>query len=603
MLTETQLRANFNDWRGRSAESEDYAIDTAVLIANYMNGKELSTIETELTPGSEILTTFMTYNEKKELAHIYGSIVHTKLAIDAYYQKSADNNNLPNNEQTVLHALLKNLTSLYNYPYWYPTTTINQLILNAQSWLSIVDASNKREDVIFACLSLFALEKILLCTLALSNEADRAGLLRFGIDIKKTTTEINALLEKTKQTMLSLETTAAIEESPAYLDALEYDSEMDSSNSDDLEDALEENSDVLNPEDNESETDSNDDEFQDALEVNPDVQDPNASENVPLPLTIDMHFDNPLISLLNQGDTPLIEKMGLIQEKLDTIHQKISELKTAKERKIALNLELDKAFLAYQKPELLIDKAAFFVRPLSNTLSPKAEAQAKMIQLGGEYNEQGMLSSEGTLQISENHINTLILNMADTRDEVKHELQRLQIPELEQLMAKNRAIHEVIAQFTTLIDQMTIHHQNLVQIQGLDTNIDAFILKHNTIFVKLSHFIAQWLGAWFKTDAADKIEKARVMKQALPAMRSHYQNQFDEGVTSIHNNTNISDELKTTFEASLQTSLHTSELAPEVPSPSMVTRFNLIETLFNRLRPVLSEQNIIFEEDEAPPQP
>ena len=93
------------------------------------------------------------------------------------------------------------------------------------------------------------------------------------------------------------------------------------------------------------------------------------------------------------------------------------------------------------------------------------------------------------------------------------------------------------------------------------------------------------------------------MKQALPAMRSHYQNQFDEGVTSIHNNTNISDELKTTFEASLQTSLHTSELAPEVPSPSMVTRFNLIETLFNRLRPVLSEQNIIFEEDEAPPQP
>lgn len=605
MLTEKQLRTNFTVWRGRAAKGEAYAIETAVLIANHMNEKKLSTIETELTPESEILATFRKHCTTNKLAHIYGSIAYTKLAIEAYYQKSAINKALPNNEQPLLDALLKNLTSLYDNPYWRPTTTINQLILDAQSWLSIVDASNKREEVIFACLSLFALEKILLCTLAQSNEAQRIKLLYVGIDIEKTTTQINALLEETKKTMLRLEPTAAIEESAEYLDALEdeYHSETTSLNSDDLEDRLEENSDGLNPENNNFETASNGDPFQDALEDNPDFPDSNASENVPLPLTIDMHFDEPLISLLNQGNTPLIVIMGLIQEKLKTMHQKISDLKTAKERKIALNLALDEASLAYDKPEPIRDKVASFVRPLSNTLSPKEEAQAKMIQLGGKYNEQGVLISEGMLQELEHHIKTLILDMADTRDEVKHELQRLQIPELEQLMAKNTAIHEVIAQFTTLIQQMTIHHQNIVQIQGLDTNIDAFILKHNTIYVKLSHFIAQWLGAWFKTDAADKIEKARVMKQALPAMRSHYQNQFDEGVRSIHNNTNISDALKTTFEASLQTSLRRSEPAPEVPSPSMITRFNQIKTLFNKLPPVLIKDNVVFEADEAPPQP
>ena len=636
MLEENQLRENFKTWRGRSAVKEAYAIETAVLIARYVNFSNLNDIDSDITAGSDILNHFGMYRSENALARVYGCIVYSKFAIEHYRQLSLNRELLPNAEKLELDALLDSLNSLYNNPYWYPNAKINALLEHIRTWLNMVDPAQKEPLVHSACLSLYALQKILLSTLNQTTEPQRVVLHGYGLHVEKINNLITPLIETTKtkvQTLIVLPPAIqipvqeildnAIEEVPIdsnnHAEAPSDDEAEASSDNDSEADVFEDT--MPFPESPQGEAphhpladDEPEDEeelvFQDALESTQTILSPT--------LILHTYFDKQLLNLLNNEEHPLSERMRHILIKLNQIHHHLTELTIKQTQQIELETELKKAQIEYEKPAehlpatLAVRKTlnqaaqtyhAYASAALQNliptttvpiTPTPKERATLCMVDLCGSYNDKGQLVNEGKIQQLESQIAALIKQLVRNDHPLKYELRQLKADNLVQLIEKNRTIYAVMTEFSTLVEQIAMHQQYLSQLKGLDANIDTFILKYNTIFVTISLFIAQWLGAWFKTDAADQIERALIMKQELSETINYYQGQLNHEITLIRDNTEISPALTTTLAERVL--LAPREAAPErLPTDlNRVTQFTLIDTLF-RARPMIPEPAVLEE--------
>lgn len=177
----------------------------------------------------------------------------------------------------------------------------------------------------------------------------------------------------------------------------------------------------------------------------------------------------------------------------------------------------------------------------------KTLAKNRIRAINGHFNAAGQQLVIGELDTLENEMGLTINALAGETHPIKALLKHATITELEALCTANRKVHDLMSAYEGVINHITATRDRLNSIKGLDATIDNFILNYDSFLVAVSLFLSHYLGSIFKTDAADKIDKARTMKKEVETWQTDCQTELSKDIDTISRNPDISATVKTAF--------------------------------------------------------
>lgn len=204
----------------------------------------------------------------------------------------------------------------------------------------------------------------------------------------------------------------------------------------------------------------------------------------------------------------------------------------------------------------------------------KTLAQNRIRAINGRFTSAGQQLTMGELGTLENEMALTINALAGETHSVKALLKHATITELEVLDAANRKVHGLMSAYEGLINHITTTRDRLNSMKGLNTAIDRFILDYDSFFVTVSLFLSHYLSSIFKTDTADKIDKARTMKKEVEKWQSDCQTELNKDIDTIRSNPDISVAVKTEFLNKVTSLL--SEAAPPEPAATPLAEDTII---------------------------
>lgn len=218
----------------------------------------------------------------------------------------------------------------------------------------------------------------------------------------------------------------------------------------------------------------------------------------------------------------------------------------------------------------------------------QALAHAHMQKLYGTFNEDTRQLSTGALDDLKAAIDTSIKALASENDEVMSLLQNTPLTKLNELITKININQTVITEYEVLVNLITETRAKLKTTVGIDADIDIFLSNYDSFLVRLSLFVSHYLGSFFKTATADKIDKVSVIKTQIHESKIQLQTRFEDALNSIKNNQQISETIKATFVAKLEASLEEAPAQepaaePRVPEIQQATAQSKIDKEFHNI--------------------
>ncbi len=671
MVDVTQFETKFRAWRPDKIVEEGYALQTAILIGNYVNGRNVHNLY--LVDDSAPFESFNTFAQantdddetrrdvtRNPRARLYGATLCLKLVIEAYLQ----NPDLSVPEHDKLHQLKQAIEGLYASPLWGTTTKITNIKLHLLSWLNenALTSTNPTQakelcTYIYATLTICYLHGAKRLTVQQENE------LRELIDnAKDKALEIERLQPAGPPPPIAVHVPE--EEKGAESDRDEFfDIEPDRALPIALQLPLDANIDRTVEEGDESE----DGDFFDA-ELPRDLPPPEEDEDErfetpppPPPITLQSCLDERPIDILAIQELSLLDKIGQIKVFLNEVHAGLELLKQKKQQESALGDQIKHAQIIFEAverndqqgrrqdardlirshqeslanllananaeereewdsiyaaitPSASYTKAKAGLREMSNyttslfrkvtstrvqqrvtDLFPETPdsvckqalrnlAQNRIMALRGRFDENRSRLLNGRLDELEGEINSCLNQLCGANIEAKELFKNAFISDIEELMRKNRLALQVLAALEPLITRIATKQGKLKECLGVNEAIDAFILEYDSIFVTLSLFLSHYISSIFKTDTADKIDQARVMKGQVVQWEIDYQDEVDKDIDTIRKNQHIN-----SLKQGLVTQLLTPPNQPlgDQPAPpeTFLAKFELVDTLFKRVQP------------------
>ncbi len=680
MVDVAQLEESFRDWRRAQAAQEDIFLQTAIIIANYVNAHDLPTIQQELVLGSVEFNAF-DLDQNSIYSRLGGTLAYIKLVTDDYLSdediSDEDRTSLAK-VQSTLDALYGKISALAN-----PRTTLLQKpgifrgtnplldLLSTDTGLWVDTYAQQSHNPIKSqelCRSLYTVITIL--KLGLDEIPPSVGtLLRLAT--------INIELRKGQLTQLLGQIATKIEEFPIVAPMLDLDAAEDEEDAPlDLEEEAPPPADNVPPTADNVPTpaENEEDEYFDL--TTPAEYEEDEYFDLPTPITLREHFDAQALTILSAEEHNLPEKIRRIQGALELTNTGLTQLIEQKNSRnelitqqspartiidaIAENNDrrtgkqsasdliranqpsVDELLRQIPEDELAAWEALqiqLAPAPRNGVFTAAANLYRRLPESAQErINVYFVPASEDQLAVAldnlakrqfralrgereaaERLMDTTINQLAGNTHPAKELLKNATITELQRLSRINQAAQGVITEYARLVNHIVTTQQKLRDANGLDVHLDAFIVNYNSILVTISLFLSHYLGSFFKTDTADKIDKARTMKNNVRQWKEDYEAELQRDINDISSNPRISTSVKTAFVESVNSlrtapnlpvialtaagadlpaeiADHPAEVAglPVVVEPIAIVQpqttkigrdFELVQTLFNRLTP------------------
>lgn len=299
----------------------------------------------------------------------------------------------------------------------------------------------------------------------------------------------------------------------------------------------------------------------------------------------------------------------MASEEQDLWNQRLGKITPPNLQEIATHklVTTAKQVIGWMPESNLVDTAKSSI-PMINSEFKKALqglAHTHLQELCGTFDRDANQLSTGTLDDLKATIETNINELANGKGEVMSLLQTTPLIKLHELITKIDTSKTVITEYEALVNRITETRTKLKTAVGIDAEIDIFLSNYDSFLVRLSLFVSHYLGSFFKTATADKIDNVSVIKTQIRESTIQLETTFEETLNSIKNNQQISETIKAEFVAKLEASfeeapaqeLDVQANAPElqVPEIQQAAAQPKIDREFNTIR----ERFTLF----APPAP
>jgi len=628
MLDVAQFEAKFTDWRGATTALDEHIfLHTAKLIGEYVNTHTFRTISLDLLDDSATFESFNEHHVTNLRVRLYGAAVYIKFAIDDYLRDEA----VGEQEQEVLGNLSKQIGLIYgsSFPirHLYRVLSIREQI---STWLQTDAATHtnkaKAKDL---CISIYVVLKIALFHGVEANllSEEQQSTLQEYINFAETKIE-------------AIEEAAPVDQ----IEGLEQDVEVELDNA-----SGDEFFDPLNNADPQGEElgESSDDEYEDAL-VAPDIQEAVPPEpprppalRSPLavaPATLRAYFDEQYLAILSTDGPSLRENIGRIKASLEEKNRRIVTLNgqkqveddlntlfhdaqkiinkitkniTQHERSTALELiEAHRAHIEFFRvsvPELcrvewdfqeagarqVVARSKAWLSKITTRIINSAQGttdtshKQAIIQLANNYllTLRSPPPKKGKIDRLQDEIDETINLLAGDSRTAARLLKGSTSHNLTALISENESMIRVLNDFEPFIARIEENQRRLRELTGLNSNLDAFIADYDGFFVKLSILLSYYISSIFKTNTADKIEKARTMVREVKGWERDCQEIDTNEKEKIRRGQGISDAIKAGLINKLTPVLGQHEPEPAPVENNLFLKFHLVNTMFRNMRP------------------
>lgn len=608
MLDTSTFETRFNEWRKNAAKKEQYSLQIATFIAEFVNNSNLKGIQDNLkTKDSETFLKFNLYSPEEErgLAGLYGLLFYLKLAIDDYKTPQDGHATLSSDELKNLNDSLENINNLYQNPLWFPGRKLDALQSNINRWLTKhAPQSPNATKANELCLSFYtALKTINLNFDAILPQYKSAVDYAIGIEMRQG--QITELLNITEEQIKKF--------TPPQIEEERVENAMQGplvapSVAEVEEEEFFECSDGSEP--------NQDDALLDADESPITVADISSDD---VSSTFDDICDDQSVAILTTTGLSIKAKVEQLKLSLDLTYQRLTQLIEKKKQVNALELDysnvqaIEGACKEDRNASDIVKENVQTYRLLlelypdqAETLTPKLEqldnqgisetvvfvvkglftqnttpsigdeckealqklAHTHIEALRGQFNADGTRRSDGELDRLERDIEEITSLLADGHSAVKSSLKNTSIAILEQsLLPTNRSKQGVIVMYEGLVNTILEHRNKLKKLEGLDQTVDAFIATYDSFLVTISLFLARYLGSFFKTNTADKIEQARSMKDQISQFKNGFEAVCQTSLDAIKNNKEISQSIKNELATQLNLPMNDDEPPEPMTSP------------------------------------
>ena len=584
-----RFRERFTLWRThKEAKAEMPYMDTAILINDYVDEKNLATIKDDLASiDSPKFQYFEQHSSKASRASVFGACLYGKFILEEYIIEDMEHA-----EKEAINAIRNSLESLYSSPLSSPADKLLQLINNGNLWLSdhaLLTADLPRAKAL--CLSLYAALKLVRINLENLPALLSASLWMYGIKIPQLKTSLSTLNRKIAKTIGELE-----------------------------------------------------------LRINPPAANLVPEKKAVEPLTLDRHINAQCLTIIEQVDSPLTSRFSTIISELSNVNNDITSLLVEKTQELALNEQINHAATMVQaiddnelhdkkyslalieanqdsydslikhasEPEraewlsrksslsnpdykrFINDWAQYGLSTLSHPLTllfrsfVPTNAQKKIssilpitfdteckVELKAMAQARVTKLVDIDLPKSKQSIEQLVTKMSTKKSDLKPLLLHCTLHDLQQRLNKNKLIIDVLTEYEQIRIHILQNQEQLKQLEDLSPLITIFINQHDSFLVWLSLLLAK-ICAFFKTKTATSVQAAKTMKATLGNLKNDYNAALDADFFKIESNTTMSAPFKEKLLTELTPIQHTVPHPGKKPTPT----FHLVSTLFNKLTPV-----------------
>lgn len=167
-------------------------------------------------------------------------------------------------------------------------------------------------------------------------------------------------------------------------------------------------------------------------------------------------------------------------------------------------------------------------------------------------------------------------------DASNEETDSISMSDLTQLLAENRATRGVMSKSSDILQRVMINHKVLTDIAAVESKVNTFVNTHHGFFVKMSLSLSKYLGAFFKSSKADKVEQALLMQTRLSRLNENYRQQLIAQTRGITEDAEIPEPVKTAL-LQLKEGTNSSLMSASRPTADYNSVFTEFRAQFNRL--------------------
>jgi hypothetical protein len=538
----------------------------AGFITDHLGQADLSTIQTNLKDHKTPV--YIGSSKESKASLLFGS-----LAVEDYAR------NISSSEELMtLNQIEMKLMELYAKPSVDTMEKFNSLTENANQWLdnfalNSIDLAKAKE----LCLSLYAMVRIMEINIGrYSSTAKFLASKANGIDFDKITNQFGLFLAKAEVKINELE--AKILASPAADAMLEPELEI-----------------PVEPHTFEVET------------VSPVAQ------------AIRNHFSVQCKAILERDNLSLEKKISKILKLIDANQNDLNILTTEKKTRAIL---VDKKTMAqallqaidhsttqdilsimathpesyndiltnstpHEKEELLkqiagvvaVPPAAAAYNAHTSTKTPGNVLELELTDTTSTNRRLLDTECKDTLRIlAKKHLGTLTKELLASNEETDS----ISMNDLTQLLAENRAIRGVMSKSSDILQRVMINQKTLTDIAAVENKVNTFVNIHHGFFVKMSLSLSKYLGGFFKSSKADKVEQALQMQTRLSRLSENYRQQLIAQTRGVTEDAEIPEPIKTAL-LQLKEETNSSLMSASRPTADYNSVFTEFRAQFNRL--------------------